>query len=425
MSAQVFEQYESAVRSYCRSFTDVFTKGKNSLLYGESGREYVDFFAGAGALNYGHSNPAIKEKIIEYIAGDNISHALDMNTAAKAEFLAKFQEKILKPRNLDYKVMFPGPTGTNANEAALKLARKIKKRTNIFAFMGAFHGQTLGALAATSDWTMRAGASIPLGGVSFMPFPSDGFLSKVDSLAYIDGVLTDDHSGIEKPAAIIVEAVQGEGGLNVAPTQWLKDLEALCRKHDILLILDEVQAGCGRTGTFFAFERAGISPDIITVSKSIGGYGFPMALTLIKPEYDIFKPGEHNGTFRGNQIAFVAAAAAIDFRESYDFDGETNKKAKILKEYIESQILPLNSKMKHKGIGLIQGLDFFEFDTDLSVVNKTTGAIVKECFANGLVLERAGRADCVVKCMPPLTIEEDTLLRGLEILKKSVKKVLG
>ena len=423
MSTQVFERYESAVRSYCRNFTDVFTKGRNALLYGESGKEYVDFFAGAGALNYGHSNPSIKQKVIDYIAGDNISHALDMHTAAKAEFLQKFQEKILEPRKLDYKVMFPGPTGTNANEAALKLSRKVKKRTNIFAFIGAFHGQTLGALSATSDWNMRAGASISLYGTTFMPFPSDsGFMSKIDTIEYIDGVLTDDHSGIEKPAAIIVEAVQGEGGLNVAPTQWLKDLQDLCKRHDILLILDEVQVGCGRTGTFFAFERAGISPDIVTMSKSIGGYGFPMALTLIKPEYDIFKPGEHNGTFRGNQVAFVAAAAAIDFRESYDFDGETNKKAKTLKEYLETNILPLKKGLKHKGIGLIQGVDFESADCD---VNKTTALIVKECFANGLILERAGRDDCVVKCMPPLTIEDDILLKGLEILKTSTQKVLS
>jgi len=420
MSAQIFEQRESAVRSYCRNFTDVFTKGKNDLLYGESGKEYVDFFAGAGALNYGHSNPYIKQKVIDYIAGDNISHALDMHTAAKAEFLEKFQEKILKPRNFDYKVMFPGPTGTNANEAAFKLARKVKKRTNIFAFMGAFHGQTLGSLSATSDWTMRAGANIPLGGVVFMPFP-DGFMASIDTIGYIESVLTDDHSGIEKPAAIIVEAVQGEGGLNVAPVEWLQKLEKLCRKHDILLILDEVQVGCGRTGTFFAFERAGISPDIITLSKSIGGYGFPMAITLIKPEYDIWKPGEHNGTFRGNQVAFVAAAAALDFRETYDFDGETSKKAKILKEYIETNILAINKNLKHKGIGLIQGIDF----TGINDLNQTTGKVVKECFANGLILERAGREDCVVKCMPPLTVEEKTLLRGLDILKNAIKKVLG
>lgn len=420
MNNQTFEKYESAVRSYCRSFTDVFTKGKNDLLYGESGKEYVDFFSGCGALNYGHSNPSIKQKVIDYIAGDNISHALDMHTEAKAEFLEKFQEKILNPRNLDYKVMFPGPTGTNANEAAFKLARKVKKRTNIFAFMGSFHGQTLGSLSATSDWTMRAGASIPLGGVVFMPFP-DGFMASIDTIGYIESVLTDDHSGIEKPSAMIVEAVQSEGGLNVAPVEWLQNLEKICRKHDILLILDEVQVGCGRTGTFFAFERAGISPDIVTMSKSIGGYGFPMALTLIKPEYDIFKPGEHNGTFRGNQIAFVAAAAALDFRESYDFDGETNRKAKILKEYVEANILPINKNLKHKGIGLIQGIDF----TGINEVNITTGKVVKECFANGLILERAGREDCVVKCMPPLTIEEKTLLRGLEILKSAIKNVLN
>ncbi|MCL2844769.1 MAG: diaminobutyrate--2-oxoglutarate transaminase [Chitinivibrionia bacterium] len=423
MSAQIFEQYESTVRSYCRSFTDVFTKGKNAFLYGESGKEYIDFFAGAGALNYGHSNPSIKQKVIDYIADDNISHALDMHTVAKAEFLQKFQEKILKPRKMDYKVMFPGPTGTNANEAALKLARKVKRRTNIFAFMGAFHGQTLGALSATSDATMRAGASIPLYGTTFMPFPSEtGYLSKINSIEYMDGILSEDHSGIDKPAAIILEAVQGEGGLNVAPVQWLKDLEVLCKKHDILLILDEVQTGCGRTGTFFAFERAGISPDIITMSKSIGGYGFPMALTLIKSECDIFKPGEHNGTFRGNQVAFVAAAAAIDYRESFDFDGETNKKAKIVEDFIKTEILPMKTGLRHKGIGLIQGVCFENVECD---INAATGAIVKECFANGLVLERAGKCDCVVKVMPPLTIEEEVLRKGMEILKAACQKIIA
>jgi len=250
MNNQTFEKYESSVRSYCRNFTDVFTKGKNDLLYGESGKEYVDFFSGCGALNYGHSNPFIKQKVIDYIAGDNISHALDMHTAAKGEFIEKFQEKILKPRNLDYKIMFPGPTGTNANEAAFKLVRKVKKRTNIFAFMGSFHGQTLGSLSATSDWGMRAGASIPLGGITFMPFP-DGFMATIDTIGYIESVLTDDHSGIDKPAAMIVEAIQSEGGLNVAPVEWLQKLEKICRKHDIMRIPHEVQVGCRRRGKFF------------------------------------------------------------------------------------------------------------------------------------------------------------------------------
>lgn len=417
---QVFEECESNVRSYCRNFRDIFQKGKNAYLYGESGKEYIDFFAGAGALNYGHSNDYIKEKVLEYIAGDNIIHALDMHTSAKANFLRKFRDSILEPRNMDYRILFPGPTGTNAVEAALKLARKVKQRPSIFAFMGAFHGMTLGSLAATSNLSKRAGAGKQLSGVTFMPF-SGGFKGDFDTIEYMEQVLTDDHSGIEKPAAVILEVIQAEGGLIVAEIDWLKRLEDLCRRHDILLICDEIQVGCGRTGSFFAFERAGISPDIILLSKSIGGYGFPMALTLIKPEYDIWKPGEHNGTFRGNQVAFVAATAALEFRELHNLDNETLRKAEIVRTFIEGQILPLNLGLRHRGLGLIQGIDFLE----LPNVEAITEAIVAKCFTAGLVIERAGRKDCVVKIMPPLTIPDDVLLKGLDIVAKATASVLA
>ena len=276
----VFVKMESNVRSYCRSFPKVFNRAKGSKLFDEDGNAYIDFFAGAGALNYGHNNEYIKKALLSYIESDGISHGLDMYTVAKKEFMTTFNKLILEPRNLDYKLQFCGPTGTNAVEAALKLARKVKKRTNILAFMGAFHGMTLGSLSVTSGLDIRRGAGVPLGNVSFLPYPSQEF-EGIDTLAFMRQVLTDDHSGVDKPAAVILETTQAEGGINVAPTEWLQEVSKICKENDILLIVDDVQVGCGRTGEFFSFERAGIEPDMVVLSKSISGYGLPMSLLLL------------------------------------------------------------------------------------------------------------------------------------------------
>ncbi len=297
MQVEVFNNYESNVRSYCRNFKDVFYKAKNAVIFDELGREYIDFFAGAGALNYGHNNEYIKDKVIAYLLEDGIIHGLDMHTVAKGEFIEKFIEGVLKPKGLDYKLQFCGPTGTNAVEAALKLARKVKNRTGIFSFMGGFHGMSLGSLSVTGNIQHRKGAGLPLQNVTFMPYPY-GFMKHFDTLDYMESVLNDPNSGIDVPAAVIVETVQAEGGIIVAPTEWLRRLRDLCNRYDILLICDEIQVGCGRTGSFFSFENAEIIPDMVVLSKSIGGYGLPMSLLLLKPELDIWKPGEHNGTFR-------------------------------------------------------------------------------------------------------------------------------
>ncbi|HEY9770593.1 MAG TPA: diaminobutyrate--2-oxoglutarate transaminase [Coleofasciculaceae cyanobacterium] len=300
---KISEQYESNVRSYCRSFPTIFNKAKKSIIYSES-QEYIDFLAGAGALNYGHNNDYIKQKVIDYLNADAIAHGLDFYTAAKEKFIAKFHSSILSPRKLDYRLQFCGSTGTNAVEAALKLARKVKQRTGIFSFMGAFHGMISGSLSITGNKEIRAGISGIANDVTFMPY-SHGKMANFDTLEYLESVLDDSHSGIAKPAAIIFEPVQAEGGIIVAPRQWMQELRALCDRHDILLICDDIQVGCGRTGSFFSFERANIVPDLVILSKSISGYGFPMSLVLIKPELDIWKAGEHTETFRGNQLAFV------------------------------------------------------------------------------------------------------------------------
>ncbi len=416
MNTAPFEKYESNVRSYCRSFPTVFTKASGAIMTDENGKEYIDFFAGAGALNYGHNPHEITEKLIDYMRGDGIMHSMDMYTAPKREFLEFFEKKILRPRGLDYRVQFAGPTGTNAVEAALKLARKVKKRENVFALMGAFHGMTIGSLALTTDRDSRAGAGQCLPNVTHVPAPY--MFPELDTIAYIERLLTDDHSGVEKPAAFVLETVQADGGIYPFDAEWLRRLRELCDRHDILMIVDDIQVGCARTGTYFSFERAGIVPDMVTMSKSIGGCGMPMALVLMKPELDIWSPGEHSGTFRGNQLSMVAAKAGLEYMLDHHIEEQVKKKEAIVRDFLEREICPLDKRISFRGIGLIWGVDFSAFEGDM------TKPLIAACFKNGLIAERVGRSNNVLKLMPPLMIEEDVLLEGLRRLKQSVIEIL-
>lgn len=419
MNTQPFEEYESQVRSYCRNFPTVFTTAKGSFLYDEDGKEYIDFFCGAGGLNYGHNNEYIKEKVLEYLQSDGVMHALDMYTAPKREFLEFYEEKILKPRGLNYKIQFPGPTGTNAVEAALKLARKVKGRNNVFAMMGGFHGMTLGSLALTTDASSRAGAGVPLYNVTHIPAPY--MFPELDTIHYMETLLTDDHSGVEKPAAIVLETVQADGGINPFPVEWLQRVRTLCDKYDILMIVDDIQVGCARTGWFFSFERAGIVPDIVTQSKSIGGYGMPFALVLIKPELDIWSPGEHNGTFRGYQLSMVAAKAGLEVMLNEHVEDKVRGQEKIIAQYMDEITALDSARVRTRGIGFIWGVDLYHCDPE----GKASKQVLDLCFQNGLIVERVGRGNAVVKVMPDLLIDEATLRRGLDILKNAVAQVLG
>ncbi len=418
MNTSVFENYESEVRSYCRHFPTVFKQSVGSYFIDENGRKYLDFFCGAGAVNYGHNNPEIKAKLIDYLMNDGIIHALDMYTVPKREFIETLEEKILKPRGLDYKIMFPGPTGTNANEAALKLARKVKKRQNVFALMGAFHGMTLGSLAITTDKSSRAGAGVPLQNVTFIPAPY--MFPQFDTVEYMQRLIDDDHSGVDKPAALFIETIQAEGGIQVFEIDWLKRVRKFCDDNDILLVVDDVQVGCCRSGDFFSFQRADIQPDIVTMSKSIGGYGFPLAITLFKPELDKWTPGEHNGTFRGNQLAFVAAKAGLDYMLENKIEDQVKAKSKIVEDFLTKEILPIDSRLQLRGRGLIWGIEFAGIP-----VEGLADKIEARCFENGLIIEGAGRKNSVVKLMPPLIITEEELTEGMEIIKKSVSEVLA
>jgi diaminobutyrate-2-oxoglutarate transaminase len=412
----IFENYESEVRSYCRSFPKVFTKAKAHKLWDEEGNEYIDFFSGAGALNYGHNDEKMKKALIEYIQEDGVTHSLDKATTAKGKFLKKFQDVILKPRGLDYKVMFPGPTGTNSVESALKLARKVTGRTNVISFTNGFHGMTIGSLSVTGNASKRKGAGIPLQHTVTMPY--DNYVSEdYDTLEYLERFLEDNGSGVDIPAAVIVETVQGEGGINVARFEWLKKLSTICKRYDILFIVDDVQAGVGRTGTFFSFEPAELKPDIVCLSKSLSGYGLPFAVTIFRPDLDVWSPGEHNGTFRGNNHAFITATAALDYWKDKKFEKEIQRKSKLTKEFlIKLNIQYPELKGEVRGRGLMVGI--------ACGVDGLASKIAARAFENGLIMETSGPKDEVFKLFPALTIDEDGLRKGLNIIEQSVKELV-
>ncbi|WP_258000473.1 diaminobutyrate--2-oxoglutarate transaminase [Bacillus sp. Marseille-P3661] len=412
----IFEQLESEVRAYCRSFPTVFTRASGSKMWDENGKEYIDFLSGAGSLNYGHNNQKMKKKLVDYILDDNITHSLDMATDAKRTFLKRFNEVILKPRDLDYKIMFPGPTGTNTVESALKLARKVTGRTNIISFTNSFHGMTIGSLSVTGNSFKRKGAGVPLQNSVSMPF--DNYIDEdFDTVEYLERFLEDNGSGVDKPAAMILETVQGEGGINAARFEWLKRIEQVCRKWDILLIVDDVQAGVGRTGTFFSFEPAGIKPDIVCLSKSIGGYGLPLALTLFRRDLDVWAPGEHNGTFRGNNHAFVTATESLNFWADTSFEKGIEEKSEIITNFLKDIVKKYPEiKGDVRGRGFMQGIG----TQDEGLAEKICG----EAFNRGLIMETSGPNSEVFKLFPALTIEMSELKQGLTIIEESVKSVV-
>ncbi|HEY1636362.1 MAG TPA: diaminobutyrate--2-oxoglutarate transaminase [Acidimicrobiales bacterium] len=437
----VFEQLESEVRSYSRAWPVIFDWARGARLQDTDGNTYIDFFSGAGALNYGHNHPVLKRALLDYLAEDRVIHSLDMNTVAKAELLERLREVVFEPRGLSYRVQFPGPTGTNAVEAALKLARKVTGRKQIVSFTNAFHGMTLGSLSVTANSMKRSGAGVSLNDSTHLPYCS--FLDDdFDSIHILEALIEDSGSGLDLPAAVIVETVQGEGGVNVASVPWLQRLAGLCAAREILLIVDDVQMGCGRTGPFFSFEDAGIVPDIVVLSKSLSGIGLPLALTLIRPELDVWEPGEHNGTFRGNNPAFVTATAALSMWQEGGcpegrvaevnqdghapaeggIEGMVRARGRIVEQALVTIADELRSERPDlevdlRGKGLVWGLALPGDD----IATKAARA----AFDRGVLVETSGPNQDVVKLMPPLTVSvDDELMPGLEILAEAIRTVV-
>ncbi|MDF1735925.1 MAG: diaminobutyrate--2-oxoglutarate transaminase [Minwuia sp.] len=409
----VFSRRESAARSYCRAIPALFTRASGSELFDADGNRYIDFLAGCSSLNYGHNDPDMKDALIAHIAGDGVAQGLDLHTDAKLAFLQAFDECILKPRAMDHRVMFTGPTGANAVEAAMKIARKSTGRTNIVAFTNGFHGVTMGALAATGNGYHRGGAAMDTSGVTRLPY--EGYAEGVDSAALLEQMLADPSGGVDAPAAIMLETIQGEGGLNAASTDWLRRIARIARDHGALLIIDDIQAGCGRSGQFFSFEKAGLKPDLVTMAKSISGFGLPMALVLVRPDHDVFGPAEHNGTFRGNTHAFVTAATAIrKFWADDRFERELELKSERLSRSLQ-KIADLLPGARLKGRSMMKGVDVGS--------GELAGAICARAYELGLIVETSGAHDEVVKILAPLTTPESLFDEGFGMLGQAARDV--
>lgn len=413
---QPIQLYESEVRSYCRKFECLFVHARGSYIYDAQGNAYLDFWSSAGSVNYGHNPTELKEALIAYLQEDGLCAALDMYTHAKQDFIEVFAQQILRPRGLNYKMQFTGPTGTSVIESAVKLARKATGRRTVAAFTNGFHGMTGVSLGLTGNRYHRQ----PWSDSSVVRLPYEGYMGgTLDSVAYFERLLLDNSSGIDIPAAVVLETVQGEGGINVASSEWLRRLRDLTLRHDIPLIVDDIQAGCGRTGHFFSFEEAGITPDLVCMSKSLSGFGLPFSLLLMAPSLDRWRPGEDNGTFRGNSLAFVTAAQAI---RSYWSDSDLGQRVRRHGTTIELALQTLLHRYGDdvkavRGRGMFWGLELHD--------PEVAGAIASECFRRRLVVETCGADDQVVKVMPALTIDDMLLAEGMRTLSDSMDAVLG
>jgi diaminobutyrate-2-oxoglutarate transaminase len=407
----VLEAFESRVRYYSRRWPVVFARAAGARVHDETGAEYLDFFAGAGSLNYGHNPPELVEAAVGYLRSGGLINGLDTATVAKREFVRALAEVILAPRRMNHRVQFTGPTGTSAVEAALRLARKATGRRRVVCLTGAYHGMTVDSFAV-SDIARRAGLpTLDPHEVTRVPHEleaSGGDRALVELAAAFEGP-----NG--PPAAFILEAVQGEGGARPLSARYLLAAQALCRRTGAVLIVDDIQAGCGRTGSFFSFEPAGLRPDIICLSKSISGLGLPLSLVLIEPRLDVWAPGEHSGTFRGNQLAFVTGRLAITGWWSTDqLSNEVERKSVLLMAALSALDGAGCVAGPPHGRGLLVGLP---------CVNREVADLVAlSAFEQGLLVETCGRDGEVLKLCPPLTVTDGELDRAVELLAGALRQ---
>ncbi len=414
----IFEQWESGIRGYSRAYPTVFSSASNARQIDEAGRSYIDFFSGAGVLNFGHNNPRMKKALIAFIEQDGIAHSLDMYTTAKRAFLETFVETILKPRGMNHRLQFTGPTGTNAVESALKLARKVTGRTCVAAFTHGFHGMTLGSLACTANDFYRQAAGVPLEHVLRLPFETapGGGEKAIDALRK---TFADSSAGMEPPAAFLVETIQAEGGVNVASPEWLRAVASLARETGALFVIDDIQAGSGRTGSYFSFDGMGLDPDIVCLAKGLGGFGTPLAMNLNKPEHDAhWLPGEHTGTFRGQGFSFVAGREALAYFEDDSLMAEVRAKGQRMRAALDDIVAHHPSLgFEARGRGMIQALD----TGDGPLVKR----IVARCFESGLLVGPCGTEGRVCKLIPPLTIPDEDLAEGLRLFADAVDREIA
>ena len=429
--------FESNVRSYPRKLPLALAKAKGAWITDVEGKEYLDCLAGAGTLALGHNHDDILEALNAFLVSGMPMHTLDLTTPIKDTF-SELLLSLLPNHGKDYCLQFCGPSGADAVEAALKLAKIATKRNTIISFTGGYHGMTHGALAVTGNNGPKQDLTNLMPGVQFFPFPHSyqcptglGGDKGADILAtQFQHFIEDVERGTPLPAAVILEVVQGEGGVNPAPTQWLRKIRQVTQEHGIIMIVDEVQSGFGRTGRMFAFEEAGIEPDMIVMSKAVGG-GLPLAVLGIKKSFDAWQPGAHSGTFRGNQLAMAAGISTLKALCSPTLLESVTKRGNWLTHQLQDlqSFYPCLGQVR--GRGLMIGIEIVDEHTPDNIKGTFVGdsmlaaEIQKRCFQHGLILERGGRNGNVIRLLPPLIITQDEcfeiILRFESALEQAIK----
>jgi diaminobutyrate-2-oxoglutarate transaminase len=418
------EELESSARSYPRSLPITIEEGRGATMRDADGNTFIDFFGGAGVLNVGHSHPAVLKAATEQ--QERLVHALDFPTTPKLRLMRKLKGLLPGRLRESARFHFGGPTGSDAIESALKLTRIHTGREAVIAFQGSYHGMTTGALSVTSDVGCGGPASTP---VHFMPYPycyRCPLGLKPDSCetacaTLLDSSLGDPHSGIPTPAAVLIEPIQGEGGTIVPPDGFLSEVRRITRKHGVPLICDEIQTGFGRTGTMFACEHDGVTPDVMTLSKALGGIGYPISCIAYDSELDSWKPGAHIGTFRGHQVAMAAGFAAIEFMQEVDLPSHAALLGELTLELLRDAQEALQSVGDVRGRGLMIGIELVKDRNSKDPWPEMAAQIRTECFHRGVIIEVGGHFGNVARFLPPLVISRELLLTGVEIFVESVR----
>ncbi|WP_051118126.1 pyridoxal phosphate-dependent class III aminotransferase [Vibrio campbellii] len=426
-------EHESEVRSYPRRLPIAIKQAYGCLVEDTRGQIFLDCLAGAGTLALGYNHPEINQALKEQLDSGLPYQTLDIATSAKTHFIKSVKGFLPQELSDNCVIQFCGPSGADAVEAAIKLAKQTTGRNTMFAFRGAYHGMTNGTMGMMGNLGTKARRTGLMSDVHFMPFPYSlrcpfglgGDEGAKASIRYIERLLNDDEAGIMKPAAIIVEPVQGEGGVIPAPAFWLRELRRICDDHGILLIFDEIQCGVGKSGYNFAFEEAGIVPDILCLSKAIGG-GLPMSLLVINKQHDTWKPGEHTGTFRGNQLAMVSGAKALEIIQRDNLVEHANVAGQYLRFGLESIQKRVNCIADVRGKGLMLGVEIKNPNGELNKFGEPlsdgqlTLDIQRAALERGLMVEKGGRDGSVIRFLPPLIISFEQIDFALRVLEDAI-----
>jgi diaminobutyrate-2-oxoglutarate transaminase len=422
------EQRESSARTYPRRLPIAIDRGLGSYVEDVDGNVFIDFLNGAGALPLGHSHPELLDSVQEQLP--RFIHGLDFPSELKDEFVTAQLEMLPAEMQGRTKIAFCGPTGANAVEAALKLCKTATGRGEIVSFHGSYHGGSHGAMAVSALVSQKAPIANGMPGVHFFPYPyalrcalpGDPESVGERCLDYFELALKDPIGGVQLPAAVILEVVQGEGGVIPATTDFLQGVRRVTRELGIPLIVDEIQCGCGRSGTWFAFEQHGIVPDVIIASKALGGLGLPISVILYDQALDAWEAGAHTGTFRGNHLAFAAGVAWVNILRRDGLLDQVAANGAYALAALSDMAERYEIGAEARGSGLMLGLELADPETG-APASEAALAVQRGALERGLILELGGRGDCVVRLLPPLNVSRNTLDQALTIIDATLADV--